>query len=269
MKIAFIFFGLVKNYNETQHGRFVKNIQPALSDHEVGYFLSTSRKNNLNGTIGIPRHSDIESNDIEIDNFSMNNYFDFKSIIYDDLDKVSVDTDIQEQAQLLIDTYGSRAWGEHSLYSTYNSLKQIYSLNYFHNTMYDKLNSYDLFIMARTDLFYTHRLNLPNPLSHEMYVPSFGHWGPPPSHEGGCNDRFCVITSLSGLETYNTRYDSIAKNPEFFHSEQYLKTSLARNDVVYQELDNFQFRLLRANNMVTDLIGTSTDLELTEQFYQS
>jgi len=198
----------------------------------------------------------------------MNNYFDFKSIVYDDLDKIDVDRSIQEQSQFLIDTYGQRAWGKHSLCSTYNSLKQLYSLNYSHNVLSDQLNGYDLYIMARTDIFYTHQLVMPSSFSHDIYVPSFGHWGPPPSHKGGCNDRFCIITSLSGLEVYNTRYDSMKEAPEFFHSEQYLQIKLKENDIVYQELDNFEFRLLRANNMITCLVGTKIDQKLTKKFFK-
>lgn len=263
---AFIFFGQVKNYNNVQHQSFTRYIKPSFQGLNVDYFLITSR----NKKYYSERQSRIEGYNVEINYNSINSFFNFSQIIYDDIDQQKVSNKLYDFSNFLVDTYRNenfQAWGKNSKPSTFNSIKQLYSLNYFLNKFMKQIKKYDFFILARSDIFYTHKLILPELTGKNIFTPSFGHWGAPPTHKGGCNDRFCLITSSDILKLYCRRFFQLKECPEFYHAEDYLNKTLSRSMVNFKELDNFRFRLLRSNNVISSLDGMHKDERLTNKFF--
>lgn len=263
-KVAFILFGQVKNYNSTQHHQFNSLICPALKQFDLDYYLVTSQLKSYQGN----RYTKIEPNNHSIDYLSINNHFNFKDIIYDDITDKTRHESLYQFSEHLINSFRLRAWGKHSLTSTFNSIKQLYSLNYFYNWFQPKAPKYDFFILARSDIFYFLRLILPDLSGQNIFVPNFGHWGPPPRYKGGCNDRFAIITCKDILNLYCTRYNSLVSKPEPFHSEYYLNSRLKSNGVNFKKIDKFRFRLLRSNNIITDSTGINIDEKLTNIFFK-
>lgn len=256
-KNAFIFFGQVKNYNITQHEQFVKYVSSAYSDSSIDYYLITTKSNKY--------YSSRQKENNNIDYNSMNKFFNFKNIIYDDIpNKIE---EFKEFANYLVNNLQFAPWGKDSLNSTINSLKQIYSLNYFYNWFSNKYTEYTNFIMARSDLFYTSKLILPNPIEqNSIYVPSWGHYSPY-KRTGGCNDRFCILTGRDVLKIYCERYANLRLNPEKYHAEQYLQNTLIKNNIKYKQLNNFNFSLIRSNNKIYSMCGRHIDEKLTKLYY--
>jgi len=265
-KIAFILFGQVKNYNQIQHNQFKKLIQPSLSSFNVDYFLVTTKAFSYSSQ----RQASLEPINSQIDYKSINNFFDFTDIVYDDLNDDSVTKDLFNFSNYLVDNFKNNkraAWGDHSLLSTFNSMKQLYSLDFFLSEFIQRLEEYNGFIFARSDLFYTHKLNLPDWAPNQIILPNFGHY-PAPGGGSGCNDRFCLITSEDILKVYCGRFSFLKNKPEFYHAEFYLNETLKRNNITFKTFDDFRFRLLRSNNIITTLSGCGECVHLTNKFYK-
>lgn len=255
MKVAYIFFGQVKNFNDRQFDAFQKNVQAQLSGHDVDYFLCTSRKIKYHN----PRQEASEGGACIIDYQSIERYFNFKSIFYDEIERRD-NSEIDDLAAHLVNNFGE-AWGEDSLVSTQNSLRQIYSLEYFYNQFIKCGFEYDAFVLSRSDLYHTHLLNVECfDEECDIAVPYFDGY---PQIDygwfGGINDRFAVIKNNDALKTYCTRYSRIKNQPQFYHAEKYLMNCIKQDNLIVKKIHKFEFRLFRANGSITDLIGIYPD----------
>ncbi len=287
LKCAYIFFGQVKNYTKHQYKSFVEHVADPLrvGRVETDYYLVTSNNNKFKNLKPKPGGAEgIEKEEREINPLSMCEFFNFKNILFDGLeDKNSeINKEIEKYSKMLVHNkkgcpswalQEGGAWGSHSLESTINSLKQIYSLEYFFNFFkkIEKQERYDIYILSRCDLFHTSRL------SHErirrfyrtekgaktyhrnkdlIIVPSFGWW------KGGCNDRFAVFNSMHSMEKYCSRYSSIKKHKEWYHAENYLLKHLESEKIKVERLCGFNFRLVRSGGEVTNLSGRRVDESL-------
>lgn len=257
-RIAYIFFGQVKNYTDRQHQAFLNNAAHPLSDFELDYYLVTSKNDSFDN----PRQRGLEGDGTSINPLSMNKYFDFSGILFDGLEDSSseINKNIALYSKLLVGNFGG-PWGKFSLSSTINSLKQLYSLEYFlKNFPLDE--QYDFYVLSRSDIFHTHYLNT-KPIirceknKNEIFVPSFGWW------KSGCNDRYAIFNSISALKDYCSRYSSIMNNPQWYHAESYLLSHLSSLSYRVKRIPNFRFRLIRANGLITNESGYKIDYNLT------
>ena len=253
-KIAYIFFGQVKNFDEKQYSAFQENVASKLDDFDVDYFLVTSKSSFYSN----PRHAESEPGVSKIDHTSIQKYFNFEEVYYDQDERA--DEDIDGLCESVI-KFGE-AWKEgDALQSLKNSIKQIYSLEYFYDKFAHKINEYDYFVLSRSDLYHTHPLNVDCfSRDEDLFAPyydicpqiDYGWFG-------GINDRFAVIKNKSALKTYCTRYSSIKSNPEYYHAEQYLLKQLKTNNVNYGKIHNFMFLLNRASGKLSDFVGIQPD----------
>jgi len=255
-KIAYIFFGQVKNFDEKQYEAFQQNVGDKLNGHDVDYFLTTSRSTEYHS----PRQQEAEGQQIPIDPKSIQKYFDFKDIFYDD--KARELESISGLAQKLV-AFGD-AWDSHSLTSTENSLKQLYGLEYFWHNFKSIASNYDIFILSRCDLFHTHAfdvgcLNKDVDLLTPYYDPfpqiDYGQFG-------GLNDRFAVVKNILGLAIYCSRYSSLKNHPQYYHAETYLKEYVEKNKLRVDKIHNFLFLMNRANNQLSDFVGINNDEDM-------
>lgn len=253
-KIAYIFFGQVKNFDEKQYSAFQENVASKLGDFDVDYFLVTSKASFYSNA----RHAESEPGVSKIDYKSIEKYFDFKDVYYDQ--DARAGEDIDGLCESII-KFGE-AWKEGDAFqSLKNSIKQIYSLEYFYDKFAHKIVDYDYFILSRSDLYHTHPLNVDCfSRDGDLFAPyydicpqiDYGWFG-------GINDRFAVIKNESALKTYCTRYSSIKNNPEYYHAEQYLLKQLKTNNVNYGKIHNFMFLLNRASGKLSDFVGIQPD----------
>ena len=255
MKIAYIFFGQVKNFDDRQFYSIQQNILEKLSDHSIDFFLTTSIRDSY-FNIRNKETEDIKQN---INPKSINKFFDFKKIVYDNINSYP-EKEISDLANNLL-SFGE-SWNEGSaLHSTINSLKQLYGLNYFYNHFLQYIENYDYFIISRSDLYHISPIDL-NFLSEnkDIWIP---FWNNIPQIDygnfGGLNDRFAVIKTKKTLELYCTRYNKILKSPQAYHAETYLKQILDSQNIKYGKINNFLFEMMRAGGVISDLVGTSKD----------
>ena len=253
-RIAYIFFGQVKNFDEKQYSAFQENVASKLGDFDVDYFLVTSKANFYSNA----RHAESEPGVSKIDYKSIEKYFDFKKVYYDQDSRDGEDIDGLCESVIKF----GEAWKEgDSLQSLKNSIKQIYSLEYFYDKFSHKIAGYDYFILSRSDLCHTHPLNI-DCFSREgdLFAP---YYDVCPQIDygwfGGINDRFAVIKNEFALKAYCTRYSSIKNNPEYYHAEQYLLKQLKTNNVNYGKIHNFMFLLNRASGKLSDFVGIQPD----------
>ena len=254
MKIAYIFFGQVKNFSKKQFNALQQNVLSKFVGYDVDFYLCTSR----NGSYFSERQSASEGS-CGINFYSINKYFDFKYVFYDELDSMDC-TEIENLATHLVNSFGG-AWGETSLPSTVNSLKQLYSLEFFYKQFQKIEATYDSCILSRSDLFHTDPIDCSCFDSNfDIFVPYYNNY---PEIDfgwfGGINDRFAVINNEKALEVYCTRYSSLKNKPEYYHAEQYLMKKIKEENIKYGKINNFEFRLLRARGKITDLIGIYPD----------
>jgi GR25 family glycosyltransferase involved in LPS biosynthesis len=253
-KIAYIFFGQVKNFDERQHSAFQENVVSKLSDFDVDYFLVTSKSSFYCN----PRYAESEPGVSNIDYTSIQKYVNFEEIYYDQDARAAEDIDGLCESVIKF----GEAWKEgDALQSLKNSIKQIYSLEYFYGKFADKINEYDYFVLSRSDLYHTHPLNVDCfSRDGDLFAP---YYDVCPQIDygwfGGINDRFAVIKNKSALKTYCTRYSSIKNNPEYYHAEQYLLRQLKTNNVNYCKINNFMFLLNRASGKLSDFVGIQPD----------
>ena len=252
-RIAYIFFGQVKNFDEKQYSAFDVNVKDKLKDFDVDYFLVTSKQSNyLN-----PRQKELQGS--SIDYRSIDKYFDFKEKYYDQGSR-NKNEKIEELAEAL-KSFGE-AWKEgDSLVSIINSLKQLYCLEYFYDKFEHKINEYDYFVLSRSDLYHTHPLNTDCfSRDEELFAPyydicsqiDYGWFG-------GINDRFAVVKSKRALKTYCTRYTSLKQKQEYYHAEKYLLKQLQKDNIKYGKIHNFMFLLQRSDGELSDFIGIGKD----------
>jgi len=252
-RIAYIFFGQVKNFDEKQYSAFSVNVRDKLRDFDVDYFLVTSKQNNyLN-----PRQKNFEGSNIDYQ--SIEKYFDFKEKYYDQESR-SKNEKIEELA-VEIRSFGE-AWKEgNSLVSIKNSLKQLYCLEYFYNKIESCIDEYDYFILSRSDLYHTHPLNTDCfSRDEELFAPYY-YICPQIDYGwfGGINDRFAVVKSKRALNTYCTRYSRLKQKQEYYHAEQYLLKQLQKDNIKYGKIHNFMFLLERSSGELSDFIGIEKD----------
>ena len=255
MKAAYIFFGQVKNFDNRQYHAFEKNVKKQLSGYDVDYFLVTSRSSNYDN----PRQEESEGRKCKINHNSIKRHFDFKCIYYDELDQKK-DTEIDDLAETIVTSFGG-TWEEDSLLSTSNSLKQLYSLEYFYEQFSKCGFEYDIYILSRSDLFHTQDLKMDFVnQDYDLLAPYFEDY---PQIDygwfGGINDRFAVIKNNRALKTYCCRYSRIKSKPQPYHAEKYLLQQLESDAITYGRIPSFNFRLIRANGNITDLIGITVD----------
>ena len=255
-RIAYIFFGQVKNFDEKQYEAFKENVDNKLRDHDVDYFLTTSRSTKYSS----PRQQETEGQQVSIDPKSIQAYFDFKNVFYDDKSRET--EDISGLAKKLV-AFGD-AWDSHSLTSTKNSLKQLYGLQYFWHNFKSIAKNYDVFILSRCDLFHTHAfdinclnksVDLLTPYYDEFKEIDYGQFG-------GLNDRFAVAKNVLSLAVYCSRYSSIKNNPQYYHAEEYLKQHINQHKLSTGKIHNFCFLLYRANCKISDLVGIGNDKQM-------
>lgn len=256
-KIAYIFFGQVKNFDEKQYEAFEQNVGNKLTDFDVDYFLTTSRCKKYTS----PRQEKSEGNNVDINYKSIEKYFSFKEIFYDNESRYNeedFDSFTNELSSL------GKAWGKDSRVSTKNSIKQLYGLEYFWNHFKNIASEYDIFILSRCDLFHTHAFDV-NCLSKDVdlltpYYDGFEQidYG----QFGGLNDRFAVAKNVLSLAVYCSRYSSINNNPQYYHAEQYLKHHIEQHKLTTDKIHNFYFLLYRANCKISDLVGIGNDKQL-------
>lgn len=256
-RLAYILFGQVKNYNDVQHEQYVNYIQPGLEKFEVDHFLITSQ----NETYDSPRNG--EANE-RINHKSIEKFYNFKTKYYDDIsihNKI-LTKEITGFADYLVNELKQYHWGRDSLPSTVNTLKQIYSLNYFYKKFKKIQAQYDYYILARSDIFYTNKIQLPELEPNNIYVPCNEHYG-------GVNDRWALITSSDILNYYCTRYDRLKNTPgQGLHSESYLHKVLLDNNIHFKRVPRFKFRLLRTGNRISrEFLSSETDEGKTKLFY--
>ena len=253
-KIAYIFFGQVKNFDEKQYSAFQENVASKIGDFDVDYFLVTSKASFYSNA----RHAESEPGVSKIDYKSIEKYFDFKEVYYDQDARAGEDVDGLCGSVIKF----GEAWKEgDSMRSLKNSIKQIYSLEYFYDKFSHKIADYDYFILSRSDLYHTHPLNIDCFSREEDLFAPYYDICPQIDYGwfGGINDRFAVIKNESALKTYCTRYSSIKNNPEYYHAEQYLLKQLKTNNVNYGKIHNFMFLLNRASGKLSDFVGIQPD----------
>jgi GR25 family glycosyltransferase involved in LPS biosynthesis len=255
-RIAYIFFGQVKNFDKKQCEAFQYNVGDKLKHHDVDYFLTTSRSTRYNS----PRQQEAEGRGVLVDPESMHQYFDFKDVFYDDQSRES--ENISGLAQKLV-TFGD-AWNSHSLTSTENSLKQLYGLEYFWHQFKGIAKNYDVFILSRCDLFHTHvfdvdclnkDVDLLTPYYDGFEEIDYGQFG-------GLNDRFAVAKNVLSLAVYCSRYSGIKNKPQYYHAEEYLKQQVEYHKLTTDKIHNFCFLLYRANCKISDLVGIENDEQM-------
>ena len=258
-RIAYIFFGQVKNFDEKQYEAFQQNVGNKLKDHDVDYFLTTSRSTEYHS----PRQQEAEGQQVSIDPESIQQYFNFKDVFYDDQSRES--EDISGLAKKLV-AFGD-AWDSHSLTSTENSLKQLYGLEYFWHQFKGIAKNYDFFILSRCDLFHTHAfdvdclskdVDLLTPYYDGFEEIDYGQFG-------GLNDRFAVAKNVLGLAVYCARYSSIKNSQQYYHAETYLKQHIEHHKLTTDKIHNFYFLLYRANCKISDLVGIENDEQMNTE----
>lgn len=255
-KVAFIFFGQVKNFDEKQYFSFEENIKKQIKGNDVDYFLVTSKSSFYFNS----RQADAELEPALINYKSIQDYFEFEEIFYDQ-DLRNKEENISDLAEEVIQ-FG-KAWKEGDcLDSIKKSLKQIYSLEYFINSFTDRINDYDYFILSRSDLFFTHPLSLECLKSNEDLFAPYYNICPQIDYGwfGGINDRFAIIKNKKALNSYCTRYSDIKNKPEYYHAEKYLLSKLKKDNISHGKINNFMFLMQRADGSLSDLVGTKKEM---------
>jgi GR25 family glycosyltransferase involved in LPS biosynthesis len=253
-KVAYIFFGQVKNFDKKQFEAFQQNVEGQLKGYDVDYFLTTSKASEFSNK----RHDKSCQLPVGIDCESMGKYFDFKEVFFDQEER-NLSENIDSLAAEIL-KFG-QSWGEDSFVSIKNSLKQLYGLGYFWNNFKKNASKYDLFILSRCDLFHTHAFDV-NCLGedYDLLTPYYDNLPQIDYGQfGGINDRFAVARNILSLAVYCSRYYSIKKEPEYYHAEKYLLKHVNKYKLNIGKIHNFPFLLNRANGQLSDFVGIEED----------
>jgi GR25 family glycosyltransferase involved in LPS biosynthesis len=255
IKIAYIFFGQVKNFNEKQFWALENNVLKQIKGLDLDFFLTTSK----NTKFVNPRQKSTEGEPQDINYRSIDNFFDFKNTYYDN-ESDYPEKDIIDLSLKLLAKGGSWKEGD-ELKSISNSIKQIYGLEYFYNNFKNQLDNYDYFILSRSDLFHTHPINLQFLTEDkDLWTPRYNIF---PQIDygnfGGLNDRFAIIKNPEALKSYCTRYSSIKRAPQKYHAEKYLKQQIESGSFNKGVIDDFIFEFVRSNGEISDIIGIEAD----------
>jgi hypothetical protein len=237
-RIAVIFFGQVKCYDRL-YDNFYYRVGRHINDI-CNYFVITSRKSRFDN----PRQNESST----IDYTSIFKYFNFTDILYDGLedDNSQKCYFIKDFSDRIISQYGGAWLGDSSL-STFNSIKQIYSLHLIMTHINRPDNQkYDRYILIRSDIFFDTDIHL-EMLNYDddVLVPSFASWG-------GYNDRFAIL-NFAGFKSYCSRYNKLMLNPGYYHAEEYLKHVLENDGMKVRTVDAIRFRLMRGDGSLTDI----------------
>jgi hypothetical protein len=237
-RIAVIFFGQVKCYDRL-YDNFLYRVGRHINDIS-DYFVITSRKSHYVN----PRQNESSA----IDYSSMFKYFDFTDVLYDGLEDEHSQKCyfIKDFCDRIIREYGG-AWLKDSTLSTFNSIKQIYSLHLMMSHINRPGNlKYDRYVLIRSDIFFDTDFNLEMlDYNEDVVVPSFASWG-------GYNDRFAIL-NLAGFNSYCSRYEKLMRNPSYYHAEEYLKNVLDKDGMKVRTVDTIRFRLMRGDGSLTDI----------------
>ena len=256
-RVAYIFFGQVKNFDEKQFEAFEQNVGSKLKCHDVDFFLTTSRSTSFSNK----RHDGLLTLPTKIDCDSIRSYFNFKEVFFDTEQRDSQE-DIKSLAKKILE-FGA-AWPESPLTSIENSLKQLYGLEYFWHNFKHIANDYDLFILSRSDIFHTHPLDISclnddvdllTPYYNNLKQIDYGQFG-------GLNDRFAIAKNTLSLAVYCSRYSSIKKTQEYYHAETYLRDHVKKQKLKVGKINNFLFMLYRANAKISDFVGIKQDANM-------
>lgn len=230
---AIILIGQVKNFDLLAKN-YQQNIQKPLEKTSETILITSKQTKYQN-----PRQNE----DYPIDHTTILKHIDITHKIYDDLEnqETQLTQKLKQQAQDLINTYGG-AWEHHSNLSTYNSLKQLYSLNLLHQRLPKRYKKY---IILRSDIYHDTPFN-PEWLKNkeDATLPEFA------SYEGH-NDRYAILNQRA-YTSYTTRYKKITRNPEYYHAETYLKKCLDQDGITVRQQKEIRFRLMRSNGELTD-----------------
>lgn len=230
-----ILMGQVKNFDPLAD-LFKTQIHQNLHQN-CEYILLTSQQK----TYTNPRQNENH----QIDYTSILKHINFAQIIYDELEKEE-STQNQTLRQLntyLNNTYGG-AYDEHSILSTYNSLKLLYSLHLLYHTLQSQNKHYNKYILLRSDIHHDTAFNpewLKNP--EDAIIPLQSSWG-------GYNDRYAILNEKA-FTSYCSRYQKIYHYPQKLHAESYLKQTLDQDNITVKQPEEIRFRLLRSDGTLT------------------
>ena len=227
---AFIFFGLVKNYDSII-GSFHKYISPALTDAD--YFLVTSRITKL-------RHTWNKDLGAELKPDSILKHFKFRDVWYDGLedDESAFAKELKDKTTYYVCAFGSH-WTDMPWTCTYNSLKQIYSLKLLYNEFTKKQYSYKTYVLCRGDAFFESPLDAKHLTlgASDIVLPDF-------EEHKGLNDRFGIMNEKA-FKVYCSRYDNIMGNPRTYHAERLLAEVVSKSGLKLSKISDPKFTLLR------------------------
>lgn len=146
-RLALIIQGQVKNYGPAQHKYFTENIlTPLKADYIVEPYLVTSRHSvwvDQSAQHLLPGYTPIDVD-------SINEFFDFKEIYYDDSSEPSEERTIVSKA--LLSKLGSD-WN--------TKLCHLYSMEFFYRKFLDKFDDYSAFLFVSADRLPVSELKLP------------------------------------------------------------------------------------------------------------
>lgn len=230
---AIILIGQVKNFDLLAKNYQQNILKPLEQTSET--ILITSKQTKYQN----PRQNE----DYPIDHTTILKHINITHKIYDDLEnqETQLTKKLKQQAQDLINTYGG-AWEHHSNLSTYNSLKQLYSLNLLHQRLPKRYKKY---IILRSDIYHDTPFN-PEWLQNkeDATLPEFASYD-------GYNDRYAILNQRA-YTSYTTRYKKITQKPEYYHAETYLKKCLDQDGITVRQQKEIRFRLMRSNGELTD-----------------
>jgi hypothetical protein len=246
-QLAIVFFGQAKTYTKEQHEKFTEFVLPSFEDYNIHYFHVTTRRLSFEN----PRNFGEGRVECHADSLQM--YINFHNQWFDGLEDENslINQKIRSLTKELL-TYG-KPWGKYSTQSLINSLRQIYSLEFFYKRFIN-VHHYDLFLLVRSDLFFTNPLGKLNRTfessrHNDVFVPT-NAW-----MRGGCNDRLMMTRSSYSLGSYCSRFSKILNQPEFYSAEQYCLKHLYRNEIHVKQIPEFEQKLLRGNGKLTNYLG--------------
>lgn len=235
-KIAFCFFGQVKNY-QLLHENYKNNLIDIIeSTYSVDYYLHTNRlKNYYNPSIN-------NNENHSIDYTSILPFYTFKDISYK-LDYTLIKKIVEEYVSRFGVYWTKELTYTHGALTTEYAVRQLYGLNEIFQMVKNSGVTYDKYILTRPDLFFYDKIT-PKYLEYkeDISIPNFSHWY-------GYNDRF-AITNLQGFITYTERLNYLLETPQQITSEKLLKKiiKLKKNTLRFIP-QNFIFDLCRANGV--------------------
>jgi len=234
---AIILIGQVKNFDPLAD-LFKTQVHQHLHQTSEYILLTSQQKTYTN-----PRQNENHP----IDHTTILKHINFTQIIYDELEKEDSTQylTLYQLNKYLNNTYGG-AYEEHSLLSTFNALKQLYSLHLLYHTLQSQNKHYNKYILLRSDIHHDTAFNpewLKNP--EDTTIPLQSSWG-------GYNDRYAILNHKA-FTSYCSRYQKIYHYPQKLHAETYLKQTLDQDNITVNLQEEIKFRLLRSDGTLTSM----------------